>query len=690
MVILGSWSEQHRRTQQNNPSPAGSAHLRHTDHVTAGTPLVVHTSCDVTEISSTLYSLGGQVLTMAETSAAGEITPAKSVRGTTTTSTTSANSNSNSNSNCPSPVRDDLETQQQTAASASARSRRKFARSGSNSWFNKSFDQAVLNQATKPPPARSMRRQSSVTDFFQNVLSKSKSHLQDIFSSKREKSKIKMAMTTAQEARLQSPTAAVAAASDKTAESASGAEGGASPAQSGHDLGFRSASLHKSCPSFYDPDSELVDTSSINVQISLDPSPTETRPDISKRRRSGDKSRVSSPTSPMTATMNMFVVTKPTNFRSKSEDVDSSLTNAAPTHRRLTKKSSLPFSTFRHEGTSSPTSISSLTSPSKKKTPVSDTASPGRYRAPKIVTLSSHDSSDSADESQFRIGSFTSTPPGAYTGGGRASFTGTTALLTTGDVISRAKRALVKSNSDTFAKLSSSPLPLVKASSDGNCFKKNSVSSLATSMTSSARVMVSVTDYLFLGSVEAAYNEPLLCKYGVSSMIDMTNISPTLVPPHKKSDCPCACVNKTHFRSKLNIGVDDIEWENLEQYFEEINAFINGARLKGRRVLVYSYMGQSRAAAAAIQHLMHHFKMPYREALHVVRSKRPQVKLNSGFVKALLRLEKRLGLQTVNQDEKGAGLKKQENKPEESPRVSRGSVEDLSAPPVVRGAWLEC
>ncbi|CAL1542667.1 unnamed protein product [Lymnaea stagnalis] len=208
-------------------------------------------------------------------------------------------------------------------------------------------------------------------------------------------------------------------------------------------------------------------------------------------------------------------------------------------------------------------------------------------------------------------------------------------------------------------------------------------------MTSNGNVMISVTDYLFLGSVEAAYNEPLLCKYGISSLIDMTNTSPGLVPANKKSDCPCACAHQTHFRSKLNIGVDDIEWENLEQYFGEINAFINGARKMGRRVLVFSYMGQSRAPAAVIQHLMQHFKMPYRDAINIVRAKRPKVKLNSGFVKALCRLEKRLGLQETD----SALAVREATRRAESPRVSCGSVEELetlAVPPVVRGAWLEC
>jgi hypothetical protein len=92
-----------------------------------------------------------------------------------------------------------------------------------------------------------------------------------------------------------------------------------------------------------------------------------------------------------------------------------------------------------------------------------------------------------------------------------------------------------------------------------------------------------VLDWLYVGSVEAAYNEPLLCALGVDAVVDLTNVPPHLVPVEKKTTCPCACATK-HFRAKLNLAIDDIDWENIEQYFPDVNSFINGWRQKDRKV----------------------------------------------------------------------------------------------------------
>ncbi|XP_059175078.1 uncharacterized protein LOC131955120 [Physella acuta] len=506
--------------------------------------------------------------------------------------------------------------------------RSKFKLGSSKSWFNKSFDQTILNPPTEAVQHKTIRRQNSVTDFFQNMISKSRSHIQDMFSLKREKTKRK---TAAGGTQRRNPTPEI------------GAEGGAGDISSEFAVhcDVMQISLHNSCPSFC---SDAVEDFPARSRVSLNPDPSWRRND----KRAPSPSSITSPD-------DLFFIHDHENVKVTNEDTKIQ-------HIPIVMNSGL-FSTGNPPIRKSPTQF-------RRKSLHSPLIPPIPYRAPTIITTASNDSSESADDNDVVHALL----------GSRSSFL-------TAEMTHKNKRALVKSNSDTFTKTNPSPQLLAKASSDGNCSTKSLSSSLASSLTSNSNVMIAVTDYLFLGSIEAAYNEPLLCKYGISSLIDMTNTNPSSVPPHKKSDCPCACVNKTHFRSKLNIGVDDIEWENLEQYFGEINAFINGARKMGRHVLVFSYMGKSRAPAAVIQHLMQTFHMPYRDALNVVRANRPQVKLNSGFVKTLRRLEKGLGLQGQETDLNGKQLR------EESPRVSCGSIEGietLNVPPVVRGAWLEC
>ncbi|XP_041353890.1 uncharacterized protein LOC121371801 [Gigantopelta aegis] len=150
-----------------------------------------------------------------------------------------------------------------------------------------------------------------------------------------------------------------------------------------------------------------------------------------------------------------------------------------------------------------------------------------------------------------------------------------------------------------------------------------------------------VLTFLSLSSIITASNERLLCKLGVDSLIDISSVA--FESPQQRRVCyPCVCRKHNHFRSRLNINIEDIEWENIEEHFIDINKFIEGARLSGKSVLVYSYHGNSRAAAVVIQYLMRHFRMSVSSAYSLVISRRPSVCLNPGFQKALKRLETKL------------------------------------------------
>ncbi|CAG5118899.1 unnamed protein product [Candidula unifasciata] len=530
-----------------------------------------------------------------------------------------------------------------------SRAKRKLVRSGSRSWFNKSLDQTVV----KPAQTRTIRRQKSVTDFFQNMLIKGKSHLQDIFNSKKDKTK-KYTATAVGGIKKHSPGSELT--TDKMLDN--GAVGGLDH-NAGQSLNpdSRCNPFHNSCPNFFDKEELLTYPLILKPHGSFN---SEANARTGNKQRSTTNGKKLIAPADFSATAKMFMINGPDNFRVKPEW--SRLNRSNTMHCRVnasivypSEKQFIQLEHFHEDRLLTP--VMAFPSPCGTM----HTLEKGPVFRRKLSNISS--------SKQSIYSEFSSSPAD--------------------DISGKGERKLVKSNSDTFAALRSFQETLSKASSDGNCFKTSIASSLASSMTSIENIMVGITDYLFLGSIEAAYNEPLLCKYNISSLVDMTNVSPTLIPPNKKSDCPCACTSKSHFRSKLNIGVDDIEWEDLEQYFDDINAFINGARKKQRRVLVFSYMGQSRAAAAVIQHIMQHYNISYQKALDIVRARRPQTKLNSGFVKSLLRLEKRLVLEDSDKNTRMF----ESLGPDISLNVSTGSMEALkiiSAPPVVRGAWLEC
>ena len=63
-----------------------------------------------------------------------------------------------------------------------------------------------------------------------------------------------------------------------------------------------------------------------------------------------------------------------------------------------------------------------------------------------------------------------------------------------------------------------------------------------------------VAEYLFLGNVEAAYSEPLLCRYRIASLVDVSALHPNQIGRQRRSICPCTCPLQTaHCRAKLTV-----------------------------------------------------------------------------------------------------------------------------------------
>ncbi|XP_069128527.1 uncharacterized protein [Argopecten irradians] len=180
-------------------------------------------------------------------------------------------------------------------------------------------------------------------------------------------------------------------------------------------------------------------------------------------------------------------------------------------------------------------------------------------------------------------------------------------------------------------------------------------------------------DHLFIGSVEAAYNEPLLCRLKIDCMLDISNCAASDVPSSKKLHCPCICADgNQHFRSRLIIQLEDKDTEDIEAYFSEINKFIVAARQRGKRVLVYSYHGKSRAAAAAIQYMMSQENLLLRQAFNIVKNQRPCIDIIPAFMTKLEALERKLF-------------------PDAKPSISFGNEYlNIADPQAIRCAWVDC
>ena len=152
-----------------------------------------------------------------------------------------------------------------------------------------------------------------------------------------------------------------------------------------------------------------------------------------------------------------------------------------------------------------------------------------------------------------------------------------------------------------------------------------------------------ILDFLFVGNVESAYHERLLCKLKIEGMVDVSCVSPDDVPAHKKKECPCTCpLDTRHLRPSLRINLNNIEMEDMYEYFEEINRFIEGFRKSGKRVLVYCIFGKCQAPAIIIQYIMTYRNLNLRKTFDLVKNHRPEIQLNEMFQTALKRVERRL------------------------------------------------
>lgn len=79
----------------------------------------------------------------------------------------------------------------------------------------------------------------------------------------------------------------------------------------------------------------------------------------------------------------------------------------------------------------------------------------------------------------------------------------------------------------------------------------------------------------------------------------------------------------------------DVDEQNLIQYFDETNEFIQETYKAGGRILIHCQAGVSRSAAVLAACLMKSKKINRDEALEIIKRKRPSVAPNDGFMEQL-------------------------------------------------------
>lgn len=159
-------------------------------------------------------------------------------------------------------------------------------------------------------------------------------------------------------------------------------------------------------------------------------------------------------------------------------------------------------------------------------------------------------------------------------------------------------------------------------------------------------VISKVTDYIYVGNLNAAYSGRTLCRNNIDSIIDMSSVPGEAGP--SLSLIPCTCSRGArHSWSRLKVDIEDVpdalgDGPSLKQRcFEDINECIDASAGKRKRVLVHCRDGFSLAPTCIIQYLMVKQNMRLIAAYELLRAKYP-VNIRECHQNVLVSLERAL------------------------------------------------
>ncbi|CAF2720563.1 unnamed protein product [Rotaria sp. Silwood2] len=113
------------------------------------------------------------------------------------------------------------------------------------------------------------------------------------------------------------------------------------------------------------------------------------------------------------------------------------------------------------------------------------------------------------------------------------------------------------------------------------------------------------------------------------------------------SECPSQDLGPSVDYEKISIP--DLPTTSIQPYFDRLTDRIEQSLRQGRKTLVHCYVGRSRSASIILAYLMKYKQMSLREAFYYLRSRRPIIGPNFGFIKQLVAYEKCLfGSTTVS------------------------------------------
>ncbi|EEA27882.1 hypothetical protein EYB25_001154 [Talaromyces marneffei] len=128
---------------------------------------------------------------------------------------------------------------------------------------------------------------------------------------------------------------------------------------------------------------------------------------------------------------------------------------------------------------------------------------------------------------------------------------------------------------------------------------------------------------LYIGGVISLRNKAALQEANITHVVSVLRMRPD--------------ENLTEGFQQLKIEVDDVDDEDLLQYFASANAFIQAGLDAGGGVLIHCAMGKSRSATICIAYLLHQHpkKLDPESALELIRKTRSIAEPNDDFMRQL-------------------------------------------------------
>lgn len=133
---------------------------------------------------------------------------------------------------------------------------------------------------------------------------------------------------------------------------------------------------------------------------------------------------------------------------------------------------------------------------------------------------------------------------------------------------------------------------------------------------------------LYLGSVDAFQDTHFMKR--VKAVVSITQI------PTEEFNMPA------HIVAHLDLCLPDSEDADISQYFKESHDFISRHITDGHGVFVHCSAGVSRSATLVAAFLMQEYDLDAWEALEQIKRNRPCIRPNEGFLRQLLKLEKKI------------------------------------------------